>query len=98
MLGILAAGMDGVERGLSPGDPVRQDPEELSQTERDDRGIERYPETLAEALDVFEDDDVLREALGNDLFDSYLTIKRAQWEEFNGSLTDWEMKNLRGPF
>jgi glutamine synthetase len=98
MLGLLAAGMDGVERELDPGAPVQQDPDTLSDSERADAGIERYPETLGEALDVLETDSVLRSALGDGLLDSYLAVKRAQWEEFNSSVTDWEVSNLRGPF
>lgn len=98
MLGLLAAGMDGVERELDPGAPVQQDPDSLSDSERADRNIERYPETLGEALDVLEQNEVLRSALGDELMQSYITVKRAQWEEFNSSVTDWELANLRGPF
>jgi glutamine synthetase len=98
MLGLLAAGIDGIERELDPGAPVQQDPDGIADSERAKRGIERYPETLGEALDVLEGDDVLRSALGDGLMDSYLTVKRAQWEEFNSSVTDWELANLRGPF
>lgn len=98
LLGLLAAGMDGVERELEPADPVQQDPGNLSGDEREKRGIERYPETLGDALDALADDDVLRAALGDPLVESYLTIKREQWEEFTGSVTDWELANLRGPF
>jgi len=98
LLGLLAAGMDGVERELDPGDPVQQDPGNLTAEEREECGIERYPETLGDALDTLADDDILRAALGEPLVESYLTIKREQWEEFTGSVTDWELANLRGPF
>ena len=98
LLGLLAAGMDGVERELDPADPVQQDPGNLSAREREERGIRRYPETLGDALDALADDDVLRAALGEPLVESYLIIKREQWEEFTGSVTDWELANLRGPF
>jgi len=97
-LGLLAAGMDGIERELDPGAPLQQDPDNLSDAERADRDIERYPETLGEALDVLAGNDVLRSALGGELMDSYITVKRAQWEEFNSSVTDWELAHLRGPF
>jgi glutamine synthetase len=97
-LGVLAAGMDGIERELDPGEPLQQDPDSLSEAEQADRNVERYPETLGEALEVLEDDDVLRDALGDELLQTYVTVKRAQWEEFNSSVTDWELANLRGPF
>lgn len=97
-LGVLAAGMDGIEREIDPGEPLQQDPDSLSETEQADRNVERYPETLGEALEVLEDDDVLRDALGDELLQTYVTVKRAQWKEFNSSVTDWELANLRGPF
>jgi glutamine synthetase len=98
LLGLLAAGMDGVERGLDPGEPLQVDPDSLSASEREERGIERYPETLSAALDALEGDDVLRAALGEELFESYVAVKRVQWEEFDGTVTDWELEHLRDPF
>ena len=52
----MAAALDGIERGLDPGDPVDQDPGNLSDAERERRGIRRFPETAAEALDELEAD------------------------------------------
>jgi glutamine synthetase len=98
MLGVLAAGRDGIERGLDPGEPLGADPATLSAADRADRGIERYPETLSAALEALAEDDVLREALGEPLLESYLAVKRAQWEEFDAALTDWELEHLRDPF
>jgi len=98
ILGLLAAGMDGIERELDPGKPIKQDPHALSDAEREERSIDRYPETLQEALDALKMDDVLRDALGEGLLETYLTIKREQVTEFNSSVTDWEITNLRGPF
>jgi glutamine synthetase len=98
LAGILAAGRDGLDRELNPGDPVERDPDSLSESERTDRSIERYPETLAEALDALADNEVLREALGDPIVDSYVTIKRAQWKEYNSSLSDWEEEHLRGRY
>lgn len=80
LLGLLAAGMDGVERDLDPGEPLERDPAVLSDDERADRGIERLPATLAAALDELEDDEVLRDALGETLHRSYLEVKRSEWE------------------
>jgi glutamine synthetase len=80
LLGLLAAGMDGIERDLDPGDPLDDDPGDLTDDERADRGIERLPATLAEALDALEGDDVLQEAMGEALFESYIEVKRSEWE------------------
>ena len=97
-LGLLAAGMDGVERGLDPGAPVNKDPANLPTAERAERSIKRLPETLGEAIDAFEDDDVLRDALGETLHGAYVEVKRSQWDEFTGTVTDWELETFTRAF
>lgn len=98
LLGLLAAGYDGVERNLEPGDPLETDPEALSAAERRERGIERLPETLGEALDALAADDVMAEALGEPLFESYLDVKRSEWNEYTGKATEWELETLTRTF
>jgi glutamine synthetase len=77
---VLAAGMDGMERALDPGDPVTVDPATLSEEERASRGIRPFPASLNEALDALERDDVLIEALGEPLVRTHLAVARAQAE------------------
>lgn len=95
LAGLLAAGRDGIERDLEPPEPVSADPGNLSASERADRGIERLPRTLGQALDALEADSVLREALGTDLFETYLGVKRSHWEAFTDSAVSWERDRLR---
>jgi glutamine synthetase len=76
--GVIAAALDGIERGLDPGDPVDQDPGNLTDDERAARGIRRFPETSAAALDEFERDEVLMAALGPPLAIEYLKVRRAE--------------------
>ncbi|TYT61604.1 gamma-glutamylputrescine synthetase [Natrialba swarupiae] len=97
-LGLLAAGMDGVERGLDPGEPLDRDPSALSEDERDARGIERLPETLADALDELAADDVLRDALGETLHESYLEVKRSEWEASVDEDGEWTADYLLRAF
>jgi glutamine synthetase len=97
-LGLLAAGMDGIENEIDPGQPVNQDPSSLSDEQRDERGIERLPETLGDALTELESDSVLKDALGETLHQSYLDVKRSQWEEYSGTVTDWELGHLTRAF
>lgn len=92
LLGILAAGMDGIDRELDPRGPAEIDPASMSEDERERLGIERLPKTLGEALDALEEDAVLAEAMGDELFESYVAAKRAVWEEFTGDVTDWEIE------
>ena len=97
-LGLLAAGMDGVARELDPGDPLNEDPADMSSAEREQRGIRRLPETLGEALDELEANNVLADAMGETLFHSYLEVKRSQWDEFTGVVTDWELEKFTRTF
>lgn len=80
--GLIAAGLDGVERNLMPGDATLIDPGNFSDAERNQRGIHRYPTTQAEALDALEQDTVLMEALGSELAIAYLAVKRSEYEVF----------------
>jgi glutamine synthetase len=75
---VLAAGMDGIERNLDPGEPTTVDPATLSDEERASRGIYPLPASLDEALDALEGDEVLIEALGEPLVRTHLAVARAQ--------------------
>jgi glutamine synthetase len=76
--GVIAAAIDGIERGLDPGDPVNEDPGNLSDADREQRGIRRFPLTASEALDELERDPVLTRALGDGLATEYLKVRRAE--------------------
>ena len=87
LLGILAAGIDGIERELDPGEPLDYNPAVLSEAERAEMGIEPVPAHLGEAVDELEADDVLREAMGERLFESYVEVKRSQFEALEDAAT-----------
>jgi glutamine synthetase len=78
---LLAAGLDGVTRGLDPGAPLAVNPHDLAEEERARRGIRRYPATLAEAIAALEQDEVLMEALGPVLAREFLAVRRAELED-----------------
>jgi glutamine synthetase len=75
---LIAAGLDGIEKQIDPGEPQDVDPGNYSDDERERRGIRRLPTTLDEALDELEQDAVLTEALGPLLSASYLAVKRSE--------------------
>ena len=87
LLALLAAGMDGVENEIDPGDPVNQDPSDLSEAERDRRGIDRIPETLGDSLDALAEDEVIASAFGEQLHQSYVEVKWSQWTRHTEN--DW---------
>ncbi|HRV91566.1 MAG TPA: glutamine synthetase family protein [Anaerolineae bacterium] len=91
--GLIAAGLDGLARQLTPSEPTLIDPGNYGDEERAERGIARYPTTQAEALDALEQDSVLMDALGPILSRSYLTVKRSEYEAFAAADLDFEIKH-----
>ena len=81
--GLIAAGLDGLERELEPPEPVEVDPATIDEDERARRGIVRLPATQAEALDALEADEVLTAALGPVLAGSYLAVRRSEWAAYS---------------
>ena len=81
--GLIAAGLDGIERGAEPPEPVEVDPATLGEDERAARGIVRMPATQAEALDALAADELLLAALGPELAGSYLAVRRSEWEAYS---------------
>jgi glutamine synthetase len=75
---LIAAGLDGIEKGIDPGEPQQIDPGNYSDEEREHRGIRRLPTSLDEALDELERDQVLLDALGPLLARSYIAVKRSE--------------------
>ncbi len=82
---IVAAGLDGIERGLDPGEPLASNPHDLSDSERTRRRIRRYPATLREAVGELEHDEVLRAALGGERAHEFIGIRRAEWEDLGSA-------------
>jgi glutamine synthetase len=95
---VLASGLDGIANSLDPGASVEQDPGSWTDAERAERHIQRYPETLSAALDVLEQDEVLKQALGAPLAQEYLTVKRAEAEHFEGKGDGYELTQYRFKF
>jgi glutamine synthetase len=90
--GLLAAGLDGLERRLDPGEGVTVDPDTLPDAERRRRGIRRLPASLDEALDALEKDALLRSALGEALAREYLAVKRSEARGFAGKDVAFEIE------
>jgi glutamine synthetase len=80
--GLIAAGLDGIDRELEPSDPLLVDPGALSDRERAAVGAERYPETPLESLAELGKDDALLDALGEPLARSYLAVRRSEAEAY----------------
>jgi glutamine synthetase len=81
--GLIAAGLDGLERALEPPEPVDVDPATIPEDERARRGIARLPATQEEALDALAADELLLGALGPTLADSYLAVRGSEWTAYS---------------
>ena len=94
---VLAAGLDGIEHELEPGDPVpiSLNMYELTTKDRENLGIELLPANLLDATRALAADDVLRKALGNtgreDYVDYYVRVKQREWSEMHEQVTQAEI-------
>ena len=61
-------------------------------SELEERGLERLPETLGDAIQEFKKDGFIRQVLGDHIFTKYLEAKEKEWREFRTKVTDWELK------
>ncbi|MBI4306314.1 MAG: type III glutamate--ammonia ligase [Chloroflexi bacterium] len=92
LAGFIAAGLDGIDRKLDPGEPFNgRNMYELSLTEVKARKIQWIPQSLQEALDEFERDEVVKGALGPELSSEFLKVKRKEWVRFHNHVSDWEI-------
>ncbi len=90
---MLAAGLDGIERSLTPPPAVNNvDVYHLSASASEARGIGVLPGTLEEALQELEADEVLRETLGEAFLETYLRVKREEWNDYRMRVTSWELE------
>jgi glutamine synthetase len=88
---VLAAGLEGIREGLDPGDPHNENLYDFSDAELKARGIDPLPKTLGEAVDAFEADPFVEQVLGSSLRNEFITYKRAEWEEYHQSISQWEI-------
>jgi glutamine synthetase len=88
---MLAAGLDGIERGLELGDPVEESLYAMSQERIRERGIQELPGTLGEAIDELERDEVICAALGDHVLSHYVEAKREEWDEYRMQVSQWEL-------
>lgn len=91
---VIAAGLDGVRRNLEPGEPIAVDPGKLSETELNARGIDPLPANLGEAIAHFTRNEVLASALGPELNQAYLAVRKAEWEAMKELDLEQEVKLL----
>lgn len=89
---VIAAGLDGIERALDPGEAINRDVYEMSSAERAERRLAILPQNLSEATSGLEADTVMSQALGQDFVDEFVRLKRAEWSEYSQQVSAWELR------
>jgi glutamine synthetase len=88
---LLAAGLEGVRERLEPGSPHDENLYELDPAQLAEAGVSELPRTLGEAVDAFEREPFIREVLGAELQAEFVRYKRAEWEQYHQSVSQWEI-------
>lgn len=87
---MLEAGLDGINNKIDPGDPVEANIYKLSDTERKDLGIETLPASLWEAYHAFEENELIKNALGEHISKKFLEEKYAEWDDYRIQVFQYE--------
>ncbi len=88
---MLAAGLDGIEEKIDPGESVNKNIYTMSQRERDRLKIKSLPGNLNDAIDSFEKDKLMRDVLGDHVFTQYINAKRDEWNSYIAQVHQWEV-------
>jgi glutamine synthetase len=89
---MIASGLDGMEHDIMPPEPVEKDIFHMSKDERARNKIDSLPENLGDALEVMSESKLIRQTLGDHIFNHYLKIKGDEWDEYRTYVTDWEVQ------
>lgn len=88
---VIAAGLDGIDRMLEPGEPQNFNHYTSSLEELAERGIRVLPQSLSEALAALEADPLFADTLGRTFIEEFVRLKRMEWIEYQRHVSDWEV-------
>jgi glutamine synthetase len=89
---MLAAGLKGIEDKLVPPDSVEKNIYALSDKEKEKYNIHNLPESLGHALAFMEESKLLKETLGDHIYNNFLHVKRTEWEQYRKHVSPWEIE------
>ncbi|MHB8646401.1 MAG: glutamine synthetase family protein [Thermomicrobiales bacterium] len=90
---MLAAGLDGIEQNLSLPEPFEESLYSVSDEELRSRNVGMLPMTLGEAIIELELNPVIREALGDHIYERYVAALRQQWHDYRKCISQWEIEH-----
>ena len=89
---MLAAGLEGIEKGYEVPEPIEENVYEMSEEERQRRGIATLPASLLEAILLTEKSELVQKALGDHVFNAFIENKKIEWDQYRTQVTDYELK------
>ncbi|MCI3029919.1 type I glutamate--ammonia ligase [Desemzia sp. C1] len=89
---LLKAGLSGIQENKVVADPIGKNIYQMSSTELGEQDIERLPATLYEAVSHLKKDSLMREAMGEHMYNNFITIRTQEWIEYNEQVSPWEQK------
>jgi glutamine synthetase len=89
---MLAAGLEGIEKGYELPEPVEKDIYELSAEEKAELGIGSLPGNLIQAIEKVEQSDMVRRALGDHIFHNFITSKKIEWNDYRTRVHPYELE------
>ena len=88
---MLAAGLKGIEDGLEPPDPIEENVYEMTEKQRESRGIRTLPANLADAIALTEKSALVKEALGDHVFNAFIENKKIEWNQYRIHVSKYEL-------
>jgi len=88
---MLAAGIEGIKKEIDPPKPIEKNIYKLSEKERKKYSINQLPESLGHAINLMEESALLKEILGEHIFNNFLHVKRKEWGKYRTQVTRWEI-------
>ncbi|MFC1962757.1 glutamine synthetase family protein [Chloroflexota bacterium] len=89
---MLAAGLEGIEKGYEAPEAIEENVYEMNEEERQKRGIDTLPGSLWEALQLTAKSELVHKALGDHVFDAFIKNKKIEWDLYRTQVTDYELK------
>jgi len=87
---LVAAGLDGIQHRVDPGEPADCDVSKLSEQQLKERGINWVPRNLNQAIDCLAGDTILAETIGRSIWEEFIKIKRTEWDKYSRFVGEWE--------
>lgn len=88
---ILMAGLSGIKNKTDPGEPIKHNIFNMGEEERKKNGIDSLPGNLSDALDALETDSIIKDALGEHVYNYFMRLGRAEWDVYRTQVHQWEL-------